>query len=63
MKFLDPNHPMFRTALSRWATAVLPAAWGGVELVLGNPGWGVLFIAAGAYAFWILVIKGPDQPS
>lgn len=54
---------MFRTALSRWATAVLPAAWGGVELVLGNPGWGVLFIAAGAYAFWILVIKGPDQPS
>jgi hypothetical protein len=63
VKFLDPNHPMFRRPVTRWLTALLPLAWGAVEFVLGNPGWGVLFVAAGGYAFWILIVKGPDQPS
>ena len=54
---------MFRNPIVRWATAVVPLAWGGMEFLLGNPGWGVMFAAAGAYAFWHLIIKGPDQPS
>lgn len=61
MKFLDRNHPMFRKPVLRWLTAGLPLAWGGVELWLGNTGWGALFGAAGAYAFWELIVKGPDR--
>jgi hypothetical protein len=24
--------------------------------------WAILFGAAGAYAGWVLIVKGPDQP-
>jgi hypothetical protein len=60
--FLDPNHPMFRRAWVRWATALAPLGWAGFELMLGNPMWAILFGAAGAYAGWVLIVKGPDQP-
>ncbi|MES2846982.1 MAG: hypothetical protein V4804_09165 [Pseudomonadota bacterium] len=61
MKFLDPNHPAFRNPVLRWLTCIAPIAWGGFELYTGNPGWALLFIGAGAYAVWMLIIKGPDQ--
>ena len=61
MKFLDANHPFFRRPVVRWVSSLFPIGWGGMELWLGNPGWGLMFIATGAYAFWQLVIKGPDQ--
>lgn len=54
---------MFRKPIVRWVTSVFPLVWGAVELALGNPGWAIAFGAAGAYAFWQLIIKGPDQPS
>ena len=57
MQFLDPNHPFFRKAATRWATALVPLVWGGVELATGHPGWGALFLAAGAYALWALIIR------
>lgn len=60
--FLDPNHPMFRRAWVRWATALAPLGWAGFELMLGNPMWAILFGAAGGYAAWVLIIKGPTQP-
>ncbi|PZR00080.1 MAG: hypothetical protein DI533_05595 [Cereibacter sphaeroides] len=59
MQFLDPNHPFFARPWVRWATAIAPLAWAAVELYSGNPGWAILFGAAGAYAFWMLIIKGP----
>jgi hypothetical protein len=52
---------MFRKAWVRWATALIPLGWGGLELSWGNTGWAFLFGAAGAYAFWALIVKGPDQ--
>jgi hypothetical protein len=58
-KFLDADHPFFRPVWVRWVSALLPLCWGLVEFTLGNPGWGVLFGAVGAYAFWVLVVKGP----
>lgn len=61
MKFLDPNHPMFARPWVRWATVLTPAAWGAFELWQGNPGWALLFGAAAAYAFWMLIVTGPDQ--
>jgi hypothetical protein len=60
--FLDPNHPMFRRAWVRWATAIAPLGWAGFELMMGNVFWAILFGAAGGYAAWVLLVKGPDQP-
>lgn len=61
MKFLDRNHPFFAKPWVRWASALFPAIWGGMEFALGSPGWGVIFCAAGAYAFYMLIYLGPDQ--
>lgn len=60
MKFLDPDHPFFRRPAARWATALLPMGWGLVEFWFDSPGWGILFVGAGAYAAWVLLIKGPS---
>lgn len=61
MRFIDPDHPFFSRAWVRWATALAPILWAGVELLTGNPGWAVLFGAAGVFAFWQLVIVGPSD--
>ncbi len=61
MKFLDPNDPFFRHAWVRWVTVLLPLGWSGVEFWLSSPFWGVLFLAAGAYAGWQLFFnRKPD---
>ena len=62
-KLLDPDDPFFAPAWKRWATALLPLIWGAVEfLVFQDPLWGLIFAAAGAFAFWQLIVKGPAQP-
>lgn len=63
MKFLDPNHPMFRRAWVRWLTVLVPVASGLAEFSMGSPAFGIIFVAAGAYAFYWLIMRGPDQPS
>ena len=55
--FLDGSHPMFAKAWVRWLTTLVPLAWGVVELASGNPLWGILFAASGAYAGWVLIYK------
>jgi hypothetical protein len=61
MKFLDPNDPFFRNAWVRWVTVLLPLFWAVVEFWLVSPFWGVLFLAAGAYAGWQLFFnRKPD---
>jgi hypothetical protein len=58
MKFLDPDDPFFRKAWVRWITVLTPLFWAGVEFFYGgNPGWGLIFLAAGAYAGWMLFVK------
>jgi hypothetical protein len=58
MKFLDPNHPFFRNPLVRWITVLLPLGWGIFEFAwIGSPFWGILFLAAGAYAGWQLFFQ------
>ncbi len=59
-KFLDPDHPFFKPVWRRWATVAVPLAWCAVEFASGSPGWAVLFGAAGVYAFWVLIVKGPS---
>jgi hypothetical protein len=55
MKFLDRDHPFFRNIWARWLTILLPLAWAGVELYTGNPGWALVFGAAGVWAAWELM--------
>lgn len=59
MKFLDANHPFFAPVWRRWVTVLFPLVWGGVEFWFDSPGWGVLFVAAGLYAGYELIFKGP----
>ena len=61
MKILDPNDPFFAKPWVRWVTCVLPMLWGLVEFYFNSPGWGILFVAAGAYAFYMLIIKRADN--
>ena len=61
MKLLEPTHPFFAKPYRRWLTALLPILWGIVELVSGSPGWGMLFLALGLYALWVLVLHFPKE--
>ena len=62
MKFLDPNDPFFDRVWVRWVTVLVPLAWGLVEFLWhGSPFWGMLFLAAGGYAAWMLFFnRDPD---
>ena len=58
MKFLDPNDRFFRHAWVRWLTVLLPTGWGLFELLyVGSPFWGILFLATGCYAGWVLFVQ------
>ncbi|MBL4928491.1 hypothetical protein [Fuscibacter oryzae] len=61
-KLLDRNDPIFHhNPWLRWVTTGLPLAWGCVEFLwIGDPFWGVLFIAAGAYAAYELFFRTSD---
>jgi hypothetical protein len=61
MKFLDPAHPFYRPLWRRWLTVLLPAGWGCVELVFNSPGWAIVFLASGAWAFWVLIVSFPKD--
>ncbi len=61
MQLLDPNDPFFIPIWRRWVTILVPALWAGFELWGGNSGWAFFFAAASAFAFWKLIIQGPDK--
>lgn len=58
-KFLDRNDPFFRKPVVRVIAVVWPIIWGAFEVYSGNPGWGMIFLALGAYAAWVLFLA-PD---
>ena len=60
-KLLDANDPFFAAPWRRWATCILPTAWGLFELATQSPLWGVLFVGAGGYAFYELIVRGPSD--
>jgi hypothetical protein len=55
MKFLDPDDPFFGKTWVRVVTVAAPLTWAAVEFtVMQDPMWGMIFLAAGAYAAWVL---------
>ncbi len=58
-RFLDPDHPMFARRWVRWLTVLLPAAWAIFEAYSGAWLWAAGFGGLAAYAFVVLVVKGP----
>jgi hypothetical protein len=63
VKIIDPDDPFFAPVWRRWATVLFALFWGVIELFWGNPGWAMLFGAAGAFAFYVLIFKGPGSGS
>jgi hypothetical protein len=62
MKFLDPDDPFFGKTWVRVVTVAAPLAWSLVEFFrIGSPGWGIIFLAAAAYAAWMLFFKGKSK--
>lgn len=59
MKFLDPFDPIFNRAWVRLLCTIPPLVWGGFEFWMGEPFWGLIFIALGAYASWQLFVVRP----
>jgi hypothetical protein len=59
-KFLDADHPMFARAWVRWATVVVPAAWAIFEAYSESWLWVAVFGGLAAYAFFVLIVKGPS---
>ena len=59
-KFLDRDDPFFRQTWRRWVVSLLPIGWGLFEFWAGGPFWGILFLAAGLYALWELILR-PDR--
>lgn len=59
-KFLDPDHPFFAPVWRRWASGLIPLCWGAFEFWNQSPFWGIMFIAAGVYALYMLVFIGPS---
>ena len=50
---------MFARAWVRWVTVLLPALWAVVEYRNDAPAWAAGFAGLAAYAFVILIVKGP----
>lgn len=58
MPLLDPKDPFFAKPWVRWVTAGVPLVWGVAEFAMGNPGWGLMFLAAGGYAAFVFIRAG-----
>ena len=64
--FFDFSHPIYRPLWVRLAVVGGSLGWAAVEALNGNPGWALLFGAAGLAALWGLFVTydpGPDSPA
>ncbi len=57
MPLVDPEHPFFAKTWVRWFWVLLALGAAALEFVMGSPGWGILFGAAGGYLAWVLLIR------
>lgn len=59
----DLKHPFFVPLWRRVVTVTLTLGWAVFELVLGNPGWALIFGAAGAWTVYqfFVVWASPEE--
>ncbi|TKT82544.1 hypothetical protein [Aquamicrobium sp. LC103] len=62
MQLLDASHPFFRPLWRRVAVVVVCLGWGLFEFASGAPLWGTLFVGAGLYSAWALLIAFKPEP-
>lgn len=53
---------MFRPLWVRILVVALALGWAATEFVTGSAGWGMLFLALGAYAGWAFLTAGRKLP-
>ena len=58
MGIFDFDNPFYRPLGVRIAVVVVPLAWAAFEFIFASPYWGVLFGAAGLFAFYKLFLVG-----
>ncbi|WAP66756.1 hypothetical protein [Jiella pelagia] len=60
----DSKHPWFRPLWRRLLILAIAGGWGVFELVTGNPGWALIFLALAGWVLWSLVIAyDPNENS
>ncbi|MBB3589931.1 hypothetical protein FHX08_000275 [Rhizobium sp. BK529] len=62
MQLIDPNHPAYRHLWVRILIVAVCFGWAGLEFIGGDPFWGVLAGAVGAYAFYMLIWTFDPKP-
>ncbi len=56
MKLIDASHPFYRPAWRRVAVVAACFGWALIELIMGSPGWAILFGGVGLYAAYELFV-------
>ncbi len=57
MPLVDPEHPFFARRWVRWFWTLAPIGMAVLEFLSGSVAWGTLFLAAGVYLGWVLLIR------
>ncbi|WP_182083956.1 DUF3329 domain-containing protein [Aureimonas sp. ME7] len=61
----DAQHPFFRPLWRRVAVVATCVVWAGVEFAVGDPMFGVMTGAIGAYGAWVFLLNykpaAPDE--
>lgn len=52
----DFTHPFYRPLATRLIVVAVALGWGLFELSGGSPGWAIMFLAAGGYAAYRLLL-------
>lgn len=56
----DLQHPFFRPLWIRIVVVAICLGWAGLELATGNPGWALLFAAAGVWCIYQFFVIWKD---
>jgi hypothetical protein len=60
---IDPNHPFYAPLWRRLLIVAVCFVWAGFELYTGEPFWGIIVGAVGAYATYKLFVEKRSVPA
>ena len=62
MQLIDPKHRFYRPLPVRIAIVAVCLGWAIVEATTGEPFWGIIVGALGAYSAWMLLLNYRPEP-